>query len=220
LTLAQIYYEKGNLHETIKILEGIDELKNSLPMVSTLVSLYEKLNNIKGASKVLDTALNDMPKDSELYIKLLQKDAEFKLKLKDFEGAAEIYSNLLKVRPNDIEVICRLVIASSHFNPKISITYEKMIPPVNSNENYDVDELEEFKMPEAKEETKLTSTIVTPNEIPPAGKKKKKRINKPPKDTTKPIDPERWIPLEKRSYYKGRKKKNQQPKKYSRTSPN
>ena len=42
--------------------------------------------------------------------------------------------------------------------------------------------------------------------VDPAKKKKKKK-KRLPKDLSKPIDPERWLPMRERSYFRGRRAK-------------
>jgi len=168
-------------------------------MVATLVALYEKVNNIKGATKLLDKAIQALP--SDMTKNLLKKNAEYKTKLKDFKGAAEIYSKLLSYNPKDKEIIAHLVICLSHFDAKSTLEYGPQLPDTTliklSNED-----LEGFVMPEIKQKQKIQKDTNTTEKL-----KKKKRKNKPPKDKSKPIDPERWIPLVKRSYYKGKRQK-------------
>eukprot|EP01130_Rhizamoeba_saxonica_P016002 TRINITY_DN7312_c0_g1_i1.p1 TRINITY_DN7312_c0_g1~~TRINITY_DN7312_c0_g1_i1.p1 ORF type:complete len:619 (-),score=169.14 TRINITY_DN7312_c0_g1_i1:1541-3139(-) len=201
LSLAQIYLSQDDVSAAIKTLEEIQELKHTPVMISTLVTLNERIGDITSAISVLEDALENISEEKPMYLSILRKCAQFLLKLERYEEASDKLKLLLSHNPKDLHTLSSLVIALSHFDAEQSHEYEERLPSVNTEVDLDTLELEGFVMPtfERKDKTKASELVE---------KKKTKRRNKPPKDTSRPIDEERWLPLYERSYYKGRRRNN------------
>lgn len=210
LSIAQLCLEKGNFPLAISALEAITSLRNKPAYAATLVSLYEKVNNVEGAIKVLDELISSYEsqktRDPETFAKILRESGSFKLRYKRYRDAAADLEKVMKINKNDMEAMASLVIAYSQFDPKHAEAYGIKLPKlVGQKENIDAEKLENF-LPRLKT-TKDVDTKVAPKsggkgEV--AGAKKHKKKKKLPKDPSKPLDPERWIPLKQRSYYKKR----------------
>lgn len=54
MSLAQLYLNRGNISESIKIISSIVSLKHKFAIVATLVSLCEQINNVETAIKIFD----------------------------------------------------------------------------------------------------------------------------------------------------------------------
>jgi len=117
-----------------------------------------------------------------------------------------VYEKLLKINKNDLEALPSLIIAYSAFDSQQAEKLSARLPELVGQRSIDVEKLENV-MPRFGARTIKEEVIVKKSEEENKIKKKKKRKNKPPKDLSKPIDPERWIPLKQRSYYKRKQRK-------------
>jgi len=211
LCLSQLYLNKGDINATIEALQNIEALRNKPKMVATLASLYEQTKNINGAVKVLDDYCNwlasQKQRDDELYVQTLKNVANFKLKHKKFKEASDTFSQIIKFRPSYFEALAGLVISFSQFDAKQALKYETKIPVVAGEVEVDAEALENLVAPRIgtvkKEEQQKTEEVVKKDKK----KKKKKKKHLKNVDPSKPVDPERWIKLQLRSYYKKKTKK-------------
>merc|ERR1712066_401741 len=151
--------------------------------------------------------------------KLLKNYGEALLKIGDEKTACEVYEELSS--KND-EFLPKFIEVASRVNPTKGKAAAARLPSAEIlTDNIDVEELEKMagiagsryakKKPVEKEENKE-------NEVEVVEKKKSKRKRKPklPKNLSKEIDPERWVPLRDRSYYRGRGKwKNKRTGKFT-----
>jgi len=135
-------------------------------------------------------------------------------------------------KSTEVEIMTLIAISYSNFDPASAKKYASKIAEISGggkdtevgkdSEQY-ATELEKlavpvFKKKEKKEAAPTTTTSTTTKtgvssstttkNVPTDTKKKKKRRNKPPKkiDPSIPVDPERWIPKQERSYYKGKRR--------------
>jgi len=201
---------KGNILSAISVLESITNLKNKPTMVATLVQLYEQLHNIDGAMKIIDEYLNwlesQKEKNEEALVNALKYSAKFKLRHNYYKEAAGIYEKILKINKNDLEAIPGIVIAYSGFDQKQAEKYAGRLPQLAEQKELDVEKLENvasIRTSGKKENAEQTKGKLTKEKL----KKKKKKIL--PKDPSKPLDPERWIPMKQRAAFKRRRKSKQ-----------
>jgi signal recognition particle subunit SRP72 len=217
LCLAQIYLTQENTKEVTEILKSVAAEFRAIPnMLSSLVTLYEKVNDIDNAIKVLDEGLLNVSRNNEHYSKILRKNADFKMKFKRYKEAAEMYKQLLEFSQSDLQALTSLIIAYSYFDPETAEKYEARLPPLRIDETkFDINKLENVPFiitTTSKREPRASSSANSGTQ--PTKKKKRKRHNKKPKnyDPKVPPDPERWLPRWQRSSFKGRKRgKKQQP---------
>jgi len=113
---------------------------------------------------------------------------------------------VLKVNKNDLEAIPGLVIAYSSIDPKQAEKYSSRLPPP-TEKNIDVSKLEAAISLTGVKANKQEGGEVNNKDAKKEKEKKKKKKKILPKDLTKPVDPERWIPLKQRSYYKRKQRK-------------
>jgi len=127
----------------------------------------------------------------------------------------------------ELEILTLLVVSYANCDPASAKKYTARIAEISGGqtgkdssaggkpeEEYGA-ELEKLAVPVFKkkekkegETTESSATAMTNKPTDQAQKKKKKRRNKLPKHIVpgKSIDPERWIPKQERSYYKGKRK--------------
>lgn len=145
------------------------------------------------------------------------------MKFGKYQDAAKIYKQLLdliagKADAKELEILTLLVVSYAHCDPSLAKKYASRIAEISGQSGKDASnsgkteeeygaELEKLAVPVFKKREKKEENS-SPNTATPASiqKKKKKRRNKPPKKTTGTVDPERWIPKQERSSYKGKRK--------------
>eukprot|EP01117_Protostelium_nocturnum_P004616 TRINITY_DN1673_c0_g1_i1.p1 TRINITY_DN1673_c0_g1~~TRINITY_DN1673_c0_g1_i1.p1 ORF type:complete len:639 (+),score=156.76 TRINITY_DN1673_c0_g1_i1:212-2128(+) len=220
LSLAQIHLNKGEIEEGIRILTSISHLQNKAGMVATIASLYQQIGDTKNASDTLisyvkQLELRNLNEEQEEEAKQnLIHIAHFMSEQGKYREVAIVYERLLEIDSNDLFTLSNLVIAYSHFDTKSAERICNQLPALNLKEEEDFsgEELENMAAPklsfksqqnqEGESNAKLEKNVSQRN---PKTKKKKKKLL--PKDLSKPLDPERWIPLVKRSYYKKKTRK-------------
>jgi len=204
-----LHLSKGNIPGAILALNCIKSLKNKPAMIATLVYLYEKANDIDNALKTFDEYLNwwvsQKERDEDMYLKILKENGNFKLRHHRFKEAAIVFEKVLEINKNDLDALPGAVIAYSSFDPEKAEKYGRRLPANFGQKGIDVDKLENVRVgskPLKKEATVKGDLTKT--------KKKKKKIL--PKNLSKPLDPQRWIPLKQRSYYKRKSRKGKMDK--------
>eukprot|EP01119_Soliformovum_irregulare_P014784 TRINITY_DN4070_c0_g1_i1.p1 TRINITY_DN4070_c0_g1~~TRINITY_DN4070_c0_g1_i1.p1 ORF type:complete len:673 (-),score=256.53 TRINITY_DN4070_c0_g1_i1:44-1975(-) len=209
LSLAQIQLEKGDVQSAIRILESIPERNQKAGIVATLVTLYDKLEDVQGAVKIMDehTQWLDSQKDnsSENSTKFLKQCAAFQLKHGNYKEAASAYEKVLKKNPKDIDAIPGLIVAYSHYDPKQAQKFSSRLPELEGQTSVDAEQLEKIAIP--RENQVAVETKGSENSGKKEEKRKRKKKRPQPKDMTKPLDPERWLPLHMRSTFRARRKK-------------
>jgi len=100
-----------------------------------------------------------------------------------------------------LDALPGVIIAYSNFDQDKAAKYEQRLPSILGQKDIDVDKLENSIQINLKVKKKWCFD---------QRKKKKKKKKILPKDLSKPIDPERWIPLKQRSHFK--KKSNRKNK--------
>uniref|UniRef100_A0A7N8YH53 Signal recognition particle subunit SRP72 n=1 Tax=Mastacembelus armatus TaxID=205130 RepID=A0A7N8YH53_9TELE len=182
MTMAQLY-----LVQACDVLRSIEEFKYKSGMVSALVTMYSHEEDIDGAIDVFKQAIEHYQSEqpgSAIHLALVREAANFKLKYGRKKEAISDLEQLWKQNTNDIHTLAQLISAYSLVDTDKAKSLSKHLPSADTMSfNVDVDELENSH----------GATYV----------RKKAAKNCDPKATP---DPERWLPMRERSYYRGKKK--------------
>uniref|UniRef100_A0A1D5R3A4 Signal recognition particle subunit SRP72 n=3 Tax=Macaca TaxID=9539 RepID=A0A1D5R3A4_MACMU len=215
LTMAQLKISQGNISKACLILRSIEELKHKPGMVSALVTMYSHEEDIDSAIEVFALAIqwyqNHQPK-SPAHLSLIREAANFKLKYGRKKEAISDLQQLWKQNPKDIHTLAQLISAYSLVDPEKAKALSKHLPSSDSMSlKVDVEALE--NSPGATYIRKKGGKVTGDSQPKEQGqgdlkKKKKKKKGKLPKNYDPKVtpDPERWLPMRERSYYRGRKK--------------
>ncbi|XP_041696620.1 signal recognition particle subunit SRP72-like [Coregonus clupeaformis] len=216
LTMAQLYLTQGHVTKACDILRSIEDFKHKQGMISALVSMYSHEEDIDSAIDVFSQAIQYYQSEqpgSSVHLALVREAADFKLKYGRKKEAISDLEQLWKQNTNDIHTLAQLISAYSLVDQDKAKSLSKHLPsPESMSFNVDVDELENSHGANSvrKKATKLTGENL-PKEQGQGDVKKKKRKKKKGKlpknyDPTANPDPERWLPMRERTYYRGRKK--------------
>lgn len=215
LTMAQLKISQGNISKACLILRSIEELKHKPGMVSALVTMYSHEEDIDSAIEVFTQAIqwyqHHQPK-SPAHLSLIREAANFKLKYGRKKEAISDLEQLWKQNPKDIHTLAQLISAYSLVDPEKAKALSKHLPSSDSMSlKVDVEALE--NSPGATYIRKKGGKVAGDSQPKEQGqgdlkKKKKKKKGKLPKNYDPKVtpDPERWLPMRERSYYRGRKK--------------
>jgi signal recognition particle subunit SRP72 len=193
-------------------------------VLAFLVKLYGQTRQIDAAIKLLDSAIShyaslaasDSNKDKMLM--LLSKSALFKMDEKRYEDAAETYKRGLEISPNDSVLISGLVVCLASFDPDAAEQYFTKLPSAVDQEQVDQllsdpTALENIAVPRGQKADKKRKSVSGDVDMEGAQKKsktkKKRKLRHPPKVMDGSADPERWIRMRDRSYYKKAHKKDE-----------
>ncbi|KFU99110.1 Signal recognition particle subunit SRP72, partial [Tauraco erythrolophus] len=226
LTMAQLKIAQGSVTKACMILRSIEELQHKPGMVSALVTMYSHEEDIDSAIEVFTQAIQwyqqfqartnyiccvFQPK-SPVHLSLIREAANFKLKHGRKKEAISDLEELWKQNPKDVHTLAQLISAYSLVDPEKAKVLSKHLPSSDTMSlNVDVDALENSHG--ATYVRKKAGKLTGDNQQKEQGqgdvkKKKKKKKGKLPKnyDPKATPDPERWLPMRERSYYRGRKK--------------
>ncbi|XP_025902271.1 signal recognition particle subunit SRP72, partial [Nothoprocta perdicaria] len=215
LTMAQLKIAQGSVTKACIILRSIEELQHKPGMVSALVTMYSHEEDIDSAIEVFTQAIQwyqqHEPK-SPVHLSLIREAANFKLKHGRKEAAISDLEELWKQNPKDVHTLAQLISAYSLVDPEKAKVLSKHLPSSDSlSLKVDVDALE--NSPGATYVRKKAGKLAGDSQQKEQGqgdvkKKKKKKKGKLPKNYDPKVtpDPERWLPMRERSYYRGRKK--------------
>uniref|UniRef100_A0A671RQF9 Signal recognition particle subunit SRP72 n=1 Tax=Sinocyclocheilus anshuiensis TaxID=1608454 RepID=A0A671RQF9_9TELE len=197
------------------ILKSIEEIKYKPGMLSALVTMYTHEEDIDSAIDVFTQAIQYYQSEqpgSAIHLSLVREAANCKLKYGRKKEATSDLEQLWKQNTNDVHTLAQLISAYSLVDQDKAKALSKHLPsPDTMSFNVDVDELENSHG--ATYIRKKAAKVVgesQPKEPGPEDvkKKKKKKKGKLPKnyDPKSTPDPERWLPMRERSYYRGKKK--------------
>uniref|UniRef100_H2N1K0 Signal recognition particle subunit SRP72 n=1 Tax=Oryzias latipes TaxID=8090 RepID=H2N1K0_ORYLA len=183
--------------------------------VSALVTMYSHEEDIDGAIDVFKQAIEYYQAEqpgSAAHLALVREAANFKLKYGRKKEAVSDLEQLWKQNTKDVYTLAQLISAYSLVDTDKAKAFSKHLPSADAMSfNVDVDELENSHG--ATYVRKKAAKVVGENLPTEPGqaevkKKKKKKRGKLPKnyDPKATPDPERWLPMRERSYYRGRKK--------------
>ncbi|NXR68355.1 SRP72 protein, partial [Rhadina sibilatrix] len=226
LTMAQLKIAQGSVTKACMILRSIEELQHKPGMVSALVTMYSHEEDIDSAIEVFTQAIQwyqqyqartnhgccvFQPK-SPVHLSLIREAANFKLKHGRKKEAISDLEELWKQNPKDVHTLAQLISAYSLVDPEKAKVLSKHLPSSDTMSlKVDVDALENSHGATyvRKKAGKLTGDNQQKEQRQgEVKKKKKKKKGKLPKNYDPKVtpDPERWLPMRERSYYRGRKK--------------
>ncbi|XP_033369758.1 signal recognition particle subunit SRP72 isoform X1 [Parus major] len=206
---------RGSVTKACMILRSIEELQHKPGMVSALVTMYSHEEDIDSAIEVFTQAIQwyqqYQPK-SPVHLSLIREAANFKLKHGRKKEAISDLEELWKQNPKDVHTLAQLISAYSLVDPEKAKVLSKHLPSSDTMSlKVDVDALENSHG--ATYVRKKAGKLTGDNQQKEQGqgevkKKKKKKKGKLPKNYDPKVtpDPERWLPMRERSYYRGRKK--------------
>ncbi|XP_052538234.1 signal recognition particle subunit SRP72 isoform X2 [Tympanuchus pallidicinctus] len=215
LTMAQLKIAQGSVTKACMILRSIEELQHKPGMVSALVTMYSHEEDIDSAIEVFTQAIQwyqQFQAKSPVHLSLIREAANFKLKHGRKKEAISDLEELWKQNPKDVHTLAQLISAYSLVDPEKAKVLSKHLPSSDTlSLKVDVDALENSHG--ATYVRKKAGKLTGDNQQKEQGqgevkKKKKKKKGKLPKNYDPKVtpDPERWLPMRERSYYRGRKK--------------
>ncbi|KAM6313667.1 signal recognition particle subunit SRP72 [Aegotheles albertisi] len=215
LTMAQLKIAQGSVTKACMILRSIEELQHKPGMVSALVTMYSHEEDIDSAIEVFTQAIQwyqQFQPKSPVHLSLIREAANFKLKHGRKKEAISDLEELWKQNPKDVHTLAQLISAYSLVDPEKAKVLSKHLPSSDTMSlKVDVDALENSHG--ATYVRKKAGKLTADNQQKEQGqgdvkKKKKKKKGKLPKNYDPKVtpDPERWLPMRERSYYRGRKK--------------
>ncbi|XP_066575867.1 signal recognition particle subunit SRP72 [Amia ocellicauda] len=215
LTMAQLYLIQGHVTKACDILRTIEDFKHKPGMISALVTMYSHEEHIDSAIDIFSQAIQHYQKQqsgSSVHLSLVREAANFKLKYGRKKEAISDLEQLWKQNRKDIHTLAQLISAYSLVDQEKAKSLSKFLPsPDTMSFNVDVVELENSHG--ATYIRKKAAKVIGENSPKEQGqedvkKKKKKKKGKMPKNYDPKVapDPERWLPMRERSYYRGRKK--------------
>lgn len=230
--LIQILLIQDKFSEAIGLIKTLDEYTNyKVGILSALVTLFKKQNNKQEITSLFMDVINHLnktdpnSKDLEIFIR---ENSNYQIELGNYKQACEMLEKIRALRPTDFRVLSKLINVYSKFDTAKANALSKELPSlteIQANSKLDIDGLEaQFSLLTSKyskaKTTGGTGQVKSPGNKPlstektsPVKKaKKKKRKVKLPKDFDPSVvlDPERWIPLRERSYYRGKRNKKKQ----------
>ncbi|XP_025937903.1 signal recognition particle subunit SRP72 isoform X2 [Apteryx rowi] len=215
LTMAQLKIAQGSVTKACIILRSIEELQHKPGMVSALVTMYSHEEDIDSAIEVFTQAIQwyqQFQPESPVHLSLIREAANFKLKHGRKKEAISDLEELWKQNPKDVHTLAQLISAYSLVDPEKAKVLSKHLPSSDTMSlKVDVDALENSHG--ATYVRKKAGKLAGDSQQKEQGqgdvkKKKKKKKGKLPKNYDPKVtpDPERWLPMRERSYYRGRKK--------------
>uniref|UniRef100_A0A8B9JDU4 Signal recognition particle subunit SRP72 n=1 Tax=Astyanax mexicanus TaxID=7994 RepID=A0A8B9JDU4_ASTMX len=215
LTMAQLYLTQGHVTKACDILRSIEDFKHKQGMVSALVTMYTHEEDIDSAIDVFSQSIQYYQSEqpgSPAHLSLVREAADFKLRYGRKKEAISDLEQLWKQNTKDVHTLAQLISAYSLVDQDKAKALSKHLPsPDTMSFNIDVDELENSHgatYVRKKAGKVVGETVPKEQGQEDVKKKKKKKKGKLPKnyDPKSTPDPERWLPMRERSYYRGRKK--------------
>ncbi|KAM4049436.1 signal recognition particle subunit SRP72 [Anomaloglossus baeobatrachus] len=214
LTMAQLKLSQGNVTKACMIMKTIKEVEHRPGMVSALVTMHSHDEDIDSAIEVFNQAINwyqEKQPNSPSHLALIREASNFKLKHGRKKEAINDLEQLWKQNPKDIHTLAQLISAYSLVDANKAKVLSEHLPSSDTMHlKVDVDALENstgatFIRKKAAKVAAEQAKVQGQVEIKKKRKKKKGKLpkNYDPKVTP---DPERWLPMRERSYYRGKKK--------------
>ena len=216
LLLTQLYWNQSNISKVCETLEMIPEVPKYLGVVSFLVTQLKAIGDIDGCMRILDNVFRWWKSLAGSCSEILWEIAQFKMACERPQEATEVLEYLHRENPSNTRYLATLISAYSRFNPHKAEELARSLPSATLASSLDIDSLEHVpsfhhsraRGPRVQQQAGGTGEdreVLTTKEH----KKKKKRKKRLPKnyDPSKVPDPERWLPLRERSYYRSKSKK-------------
>ncbi|CAF3366510.1 unnamed protein product [Rotaria socialis] len=228
LTYVQLLLSQGKVNQACDYLRSDEELLVKPGIVATLVTLYNYLEDTKSAAQVLNEAVDRLynldrtkGKHSRALAYLIKQNIIYQEKQGNGKRVTEMLEILHKLYPNDTNTLSKLIIHYLKSDPERANLLSQKLPSIKQlAEGIDVDTLESTfgkrvtKAEKTIEKTKASDSgstatkTVTTTSAEKKKKKRKRKIRLPKKyDPTSKPDPERWLPLRERTYYRGKRGK-------------
>lgn len=223
LTIVQIYVLTKNLGRATNIFERLltklskstesshRDIRFAPGLVALQISLYKAQDRKSHVRTTYVEAASYWLRKDDPPIQLLQ-NAGVSLLESDVEGhrrvAQEIFSVLHTIAPRSAAITAGFI-ASHASTASEAITEEDLsrLPPVEEQiKDIDVSALEEAEVPTLRSENFARKHTLKEKRKLPTKRHRQSRLPKD-HDPNKKLDPERWLPLRDRSYYKQPKKK-------------
>jgi len=220
LTYVQLLLSQGKVNQACDYLRKDDELLIKPGIVATLVTLYNYLEDSKSAGEVLNEAVDrlyNLEKTKGKYSRslayLIKQNINYQEKQGNGQRVTEMLEILHKLYPNDTNTLSKLIVHYLKSDPERANLLAQKLPSIKQlAEGVDADALESTfgkRVPKAEktiEKTTATSAATTAASKQKKRRKRKIRLPKKYDPASKP-DPERWLPLRERSYYRGKRGK-------------
>ncbi|CAD5115916.1 DgyrCDS4849 [Dimorphilus gyrociliatus] len=221
MALAQVLLLTKDINSACKVLGDMD-IAQKPGIISALVSLYVAIKDVNSASSVLDKAIEHYKKidpNGAFLNELITTSANFNMQHDSPQKAASQLEFVRKQNPRNQQILAQLIVAYAKYDHEKAkkLTLELPIDDGKGND-IDVKELEAavgtFGNKYIKRVTSKTDQSPRIGSASKSGdaliekKKKKKRKTKLPKGVDNPgnPDPERWLPMRERSYFRGRRR--------------
>ncbi|XP_056374223.1 signal recognition particle subunit SRP72 [Hyla sarda] len=214
LTMAQLKLAQGNVTKACMIMKTIKELEHRPGMVSALVTMHSHDEDIDSAIEVFNQAISwyqEKQPNSPAHLALIREASNFKLKHGRKKEAINDLEQLWKQNPKDIHTLAQLISAYSLVDANKAKVLSEHLPSSDSMHlKVDVEALENSTGATfiRKKAAKVAGEQAKEPGQVEIKKKKKKKKGKLPKNYDPKVtpDPERWLPMRERSYYRGKKK--------------
>ncbi|UJR16379.1 hypothetical protein I4U23_003282 [Adineta vaga] len=229
LTYVQLLLSQGKVSQACDFIRKDAELLVKPGIVATLVTLYNYLEDSKSAAEVLNEAVDRLynldrtkGKNSRALSYLIKQNIIYQEKQGNAQRVTEMLEILHKLYPNDTNTLSKLIVHYLKSDPDRANLLAQKLPSIKQlAEGVDADMLESTfgkrvqKAEKATEKIKpsdskstLTTTAAAATGAAKQKKKRKRKICLPKKyDSSSKPDPERWLPLRERSYYRGKRGK-------------
>ncbi|CAF1662858.1 unnamed protein product, partial [Adineta ricciae] len=227
LTYVQLLLAQGKVNQTCDYLRSDAELLVKPGIVATLVTLYNYLEDSKSAATVLNEAVDRLynldrtkGKTSRALAYLIKQNIIYQEKQGNAQRVTEMLEILHKLYPNDTTTLSKLIVHYLKSDPDRANLLAQKLPSIKQlAEGVDADMLESTfgkrvqKAEKTTEKTKSGDSKSTPatavaTNATKQKKRRKRKIRLPKKyDPSSKPDPERWLPLRERSYYRGKRGK-------------
>lgn len=206
--LAQLYIQSERFDLALKQLEDFwdnsDHSIKVLPgLVGTLVWLNEQTGNFSGVETLLEKVIAIESFSKEDFETILKRKKAFFQLNKQPDEAVSAFLELLESQPDDQESLSGLIHAYSTIDPVAAEQYRDALPKFKGLEASDIEA--SFLANLNHVSSNLSGTVPAKRKT----KSKCRRKNKPPKNLnpfSKP-DPQRWLPMRDRTYFKSKSNK-------------
>ena len=227
-TIVQMYVLTGNESAAIELMESLfkrlddstseneRELRYTPGLVSIIVSLYRRQSRRSSIKQELARAASYWKHKPRAPPALLRAAGSALLESSDPEdtqAAAEIFNKLREQQPDDNAAIAGYVASHASSDSKdVSAEVDKLKSIADLTKNVDVDSFENAGIPQTSNALHIAQLNKSRKRAAQDdGPSKPKRVRKSrlPKDhdPEKKPDPERWLPMKDRSYYRAPKSK-------------
>ncbi|KAA8909169.1 hypothetical protein FN846DRAFT_1009456 [Sphaerosporella brunnea] len=216
-TLVQLRMQTGNITGSITTLESLltelePQARYQPGLVGLLVALYEHQGRKQHVRKILSEASEWWKQSPQPNLAVLRAAGKSKLESdspSELASAGEIFTSLLAANPADRNAVAGLVASYATTDlPKVSSYADTLTPVETLIAGVDVDSLESAGAAQPPKK-RGAEDGVTPPAKPRKTRKHKSRLPQN-YDATKKPDPERWLPMRDRSYYKPKGRKGKQ----------